>query len=128
MPGQEFLDRALRPTSTSILSSRPHAGGRTQEMKRKADARGDEAEANGHSKRAATGGNGLPKSTGLQDSDAGVPPRFGPGIFDSKTIESCASSYARSAPYQHAVVSGLIHDDLLRSVRQEILENIHPLK
>lgn len=125
MPGQEFLDRALRPTTTSILYSRPHAGGRTQEMKRKADPRGDEAEANGHSKRAATGENGLPKATGLQDSDAGVPSRFGPGILDSKTIESCASSYARSAPYQHAVVSRLINDDLLRSVRQEILENIH---
>ncbi|KAK4539145.1 hypothetical protein LTR36_001203 [Oleoguttula mirabilis] len=82
-------------------------------MKRKADQT-DATAANGHHhrKKAATVANGL------RD-------RFGPAIFDVATVKQYASDYASSEPYKHAVVSSLIDDTLLRSVRREILDNIH---
>ncbi|KAK5724928.1 putative component of NuA3 histone acetyltransferase complex [Elasticomyces elasticus] len=51
--------------------------------------------------------------------------RFGPGLFDPSTVQKYTSSYAASEPYKHAVVSHLIDDELLRSVRTEIVDNIH---
>jgi prolyl 3-hydroxylase /prolyl 3,4-dihydroxylase len=48
---------------------------------------------------------------------------FGPAVFDR--VDEYAEAYATSSPYKHAVVSDLIDDKLLRSVRREILSNIH---
>ncbi|KAK3657754.1 putative component of NuA3 histone acetyltransferase complex [Elasticomyces elasticus] len=59
------------------------------------------------------------------ESNTGSQERFGPGLFDSSTIQKYASSHAASEPYKHAVVSNLIDDELLRSVRTEIVDNIH---
>ncbi|KAK5727431.1 putative component of NuA3 histone acetyltransferase complex [Elasticomyces elasticus] len=59
------------------------------------------------------------------DSKIGLQERFGPGLFDSSTVQEYASSYAASEPYKHAVISNLIDDELLRSVRMEIVDNIH---
>ncbi|KAK5685458.1 putative component of NuA3 histone acetyltransferase complex [Elasticomyces elasticus] len=70
------------------------------------------SETSGRTKRVAV------ESNGLQE-------RFGPGLFDSSTVQKYASSYAASEPYKHAVVSNLIDDGLLRSVRNEIVDNIH---
>lgn len=50
---------------------------------------------------------------------------FRQGLFSQETIKSHASEYATSGPYKHAVVSSLINDELLRSVRTEIVENVH---
>ncbi|CAK4031079.1 Prolyl 3,4-dihydroxylase ofd1 [Lecanosticta acicola] len=50
---------------------------------------------------------------------------FRQGLFDSSIVKGYAEEYAASRPYKHAVVSGLIADDLLRSVRSEIVDNIH---
>ncbi|KAK5111389.1 hypothetical protein LTR85_012163 [Meristemomyces frigidus] len=80
-------------------------------MKRKAD-QAEVTAPNGHRKKAATAANGM------RD-------RFGGGLFDSATVKKYASEYAGSEPYKHAVVSSLVHAELLRSVRTEILENIH---
>ncbi|KAI7527118.1 hypothetical protein KC331_g16540, partial [Hortaea werneckii] len=74
------------------------------------------AETNGHSKKPATD---------HQQQQHDMRERFGPDLFDKKTISTYAKDYAASAPYKHAVVSHLINDSLLRNVRQEILENIH---
>lgn len=81
-------------------------------MKRKADNADEQLSTNGHSKKRATQINGIHS-------------RFGPGLFDTKTLESYTTDYAASQPYKHAVVSDLIEDSLLRSVRSEILDNIH---
>jgi len=80
-------------------------------VKRKADAV-EEPSANGDSKKPATAAHGMHD-------------RFGEGLFDAATVKGYASEYAASEPYKHAVVSGLIDDSLLRSVRTEILDNIH---
>ncbi|WPH04955.1 Fe II 2-oxoglutarate-dependent dioxygenase like protein [Acrodontium crateriforme] len=80
-------------------------------MKRKADA-SDPAVANGHSKKQAV------------DPDA-MHARFAAGLFDQATRDNYTSQYAASEPYKHAVVSRLMDDALLRSVRSEITQNIH---
>ncbi|EMC94259.1 hypothetical protein BAUCODRAFT_36731 [Baudoinia panamericana UAMH 10762] len=86
-------------------------------MKRKAAEALQELNGNGHAqvKRPATEANGA--------ND--MRPRFASGLFSDETVKSYSSAYATSEPYRHAVVSGLINDDLLRSVRSEIVENIH---
>jgi prolyl 3-hydroxylase /prolyl 3,4-dihydroxylase len=83
-------------------------------MKRKADAVDGPAAAtaNGRSKKAAT------EANAIRD-------RFGPAIFEPETVKSYADGYVVSGPYKHAVVCGLVEDGLLRSVRREILDNIH---
>lgn len=54
-----------------------------------------------------------------------VEAQFGDNLFAEKTVKDYTDSYAESAPYKHAVVHGLMNDSLLRSVRTEIIENIH---
>jgi len=51
--------------------------------------------------------------------------RFASNLFSSDSVKQYSKAYANSEPYKHAVVSGLVDDALLRSVRREILENIH---
>ncbi|KAF2158994.1 hypothetical protein M409DRAFT_30529 [Zasmidium cellare ATCC 36951] len=55
----------------------------------------------------------------------GIHANFRNGLFEQDTVQGYASEYASSGPYKHAVVSDLINDDLLRSVRSEILDSIH---
>ncbi|KAK3112144.1 putative component of NuA3 histone acetyltransferase complex [Teratosphaeriaceae sp. CCFEE 6253] len=82
-------------------------------MKRKAETLDDgETATNGHAKRPAT-------------SPHGAHRHFGPGIFDDTTVDQYATAYATSKPYKHAVISNLIDDTLLRSVRAETIDNIH---
>lgn len=40
-------------------------------------------------------------------------------------MKEYTKQYARSEPYKHSVISSLINDELLRSVRLEIKENVH---
>lgn len=81
-------------------------------------------------KRTAETSDDLPGTSGhikkKQVTEAnGVHGRFGEGLFERKTLETYSADYANSTPYKHAVVSNLIEDSLLRSVRSEILDNIH---
>lgn len=80
-------------------------------MKRKAEDSGSTI-SNGNGKRLATEASGLKA-------------HFSDGLFAPETVKHYAEKYANSDPYRHAVVSNLIGDTLLRSVRSEILENIH---
>ncbi|TVY88829.1 Prolyl 3,4-dihydroxylase [Lachnellula willkommii] len=57
-------------------------------------------------------------------SDEDVQKSFRKGLFDKETLKKSTNSYAESEPYKHAVMSSLINDDLLRSVRNEIRENV----
>lgn len=54
-----------------------------------------------------------------------VEAQFGDNLFAEKTLKGYTDDYAGSAPYKHAVVHGLMNDSLLRSVRTEIIDNIH---
>ncbi|RSM12960.1 hypothetical protein CDV31_006061 [Fusarium ambrosium] len=50
--------------------------------------------------------------------------RFRAGLFDKDVLDSYTTQYAESAPYKHAVINGLVNDELLRSVRAEIKANV----
>ncbi|KAI1341491.1 2-oxoglutarate and Fe(II) dioxygenase domain-containing protein 1 [Xylariaceae sp. FL0016] len=50
--------------------------------------------------------------------------RFRKGLFDKKILDKYTSDYATSSPYKHSVIHELIDDSLLRSVRDEIKDNV----
>ena len=54
-----------------------------------------------------------------------VEAQFGDNLFAEKTLKGYTDDYAVSTPYKHAVVHSLMNDSLLRSVRTEIIDNIH---
>ncbi|GKT40016.1 prolyl 3,4-dihydroxylase ofd1 [Colletotrichum spaethianum] len=80
-------------------------------MKRKADSRIDD-------KRASK-----KKSKTTLSADV-AKSRFRKGLFDKKVLDSYTREYATSSPYKHSVINGLVDDSLLRSVRDEIRENV----
>ncbi|KZZ96054.1 Oxoglutarate/iron-dependent oxygenase, C-terminal degradation domain protein [Moelleriella libera RCEF 2490] len=51
--------------------------------------------------------------------------RFRRGLFDKAVLETYTKEYAASTPYKHAVIHELVNDKLLRSVRDEVRENLH---
>jgi Rps23 Pro-64 3,4-dihydroxylase Tpa1-like proline 4-hydroxylase len=73
----------------------------------------------GDSEAAVANGNGKKRAT------ENIQERFRDGLYKRETVEAYATEYAESSPYKHAVVRDLINDDLLRSVRNEIVNNIH---
>ncbi|KAH8893742.1 hypothetical protein GQ53DRAFT_96558 [Thozetella sp. PMI_491] len=58
----------------------------------------------------------------LTDDEAKA--RFRKGLFDQAVLDGYTSAYASSTPYKHSVISELIDDALLRSVRSEIKANV----
>ncbi|WYZ42973.1 hypothetical protein EsH8_VI_000672 [Colletotrichum jinshuiense] len=80
-------------------------------MKRKADSRVDDKKP---SKK---------KSKTTLSADV-AKSRFREGLFDKKVHESYTTEYANSSPYKHSVINGLVNDKLLRSVRDEIRDNV----
>ena len=50
---------------------------------------------------------------------------FREGLFSKDILQKYSSEYATSEPYKHAIISSLIDDTLLRSVRNEVRENVH---
>ncbi|KDN50885.1 hypothetical protein RSAG8_00512, partial [Rhizoctonia solani AG-8 WAC10335] len=48
---------------------------------------------------------------------------FYPGLLDEANVAGLNAQYAESAPYKHAVVPSLFSDELLKKVKDEILEN-----
>ncbi|QIW94673.1 hypothetical protein AMS68_000191 [Peltaster fructicola] len=81
-------------------------------VKRKADALGESDHING---RAAK------KAAAVSDTHAA----FAPSLFSIKLRTQYRKTYASSTPYKHAVVSPLIADNLLRAVREEVIEHVN---
>ncbi|KAK6205857.1 hypothetical protein LQW54_008152 [Pestalotiopsis sp. IQ-011] len=57
-------------------------------------------------------------------SDAEVAARFRNGLLKQDVLDSYTKEYAESEPYKHCVIHELIDDKLLRSVREEIKDNV----
>ncbi|KKY13897.1 putative 2og-fe oxygenase family protein [Phaeomoniella chlamydospora] len=81
-------------------------------MKRKAEDLNGSADTSPQAKRKALYGTSIES-------------RFTAGLFDSSTLEKFTSEYEKSQPYKHAVIPSLIEHSLLRSVREEIIANVH---
>ncbi|KAI1645692.1 Oxoglutarate and iron-dependent oxygenase degradation C-term-domain-containing protein [Daldinia loculata] len=62
------------------------------------------------------------KKTSLSDEEAKK--RFRKGLFDKDILDKYTQGYAKSTPYKHSVIHELIDDTLLRSVREEIKDNV----
>jgi Rps23 Pro-64 3,4-dihydroxylase Tpa1-like proline 4-hydroxylase len=58
-------------------------------------------------------------------SEDQVKESFRTGLFAPDVLKKYTNEYAASEPYKHSVISPLIDDALLRSVRNEIRENVH---
>lgn len=46
-------------------------------------------------------------------------------MFDESSLQKSIREYATSTPYKHGIICPLVNDQLLRSVRSEIQENVH---
>ncbi|KAI9858524.1 MAG: hypothetical protein M1824_004260 [Vezdaea acicularis] len=62
------------------------------------------------------------KKRTLLNGDSNVD--FRASLFELKVKQSYINSYAQSQPYKHGVIENLISEDLLRSVRLEIQDNL----
>ncbi|KAF8709690.1 Oxoglutarate and iron-dependent oxygenase degradation C-term, partial [Rhizoctonia solani] len=49
---------------------------------------------------------------------------FYPGLLDETNVAGLNAQYAESGPYKHAVVPSLFSDELLKAVKDEILDNV----
>ncbi|KAF8743003.1 Oxoglutarate and iron-dependent oxygenase degradation C-term, partial [Rhizoctonia solani] len=49
---------------------------------------------------------------------------FYPGLLDEANVAGLNAQYAESGPYKHAVVPSLFSDELLKAVKDEILDNV----
>ncbi|KAK7752408.1 putative component of NuA3 histone acetyltransferase complex [Diatrype stigma] len=65
-----------------------------------------------------------PKKTKSSLSDEEAKKRFRKGLFDKKVLGQYTKGYAESSPYKHSVIHSLVDDKLLRSVRDEIKDNV----
>ncbi|KAG5946245.1 hypothetical protein E4U60_004387 [Claviceps pazoutovae] len=86
-------------------------------MKRKAE---DEAVGSLDS----SGSPGSHKKSKTSPSAETIQQRFRNGLFDTSVRDAYTKEYASSAPYKHAVIHELVDDILLRSVRDEVCNNL----
>jgi Rps23 Pro-64 3,4-dihydroxylase Tpa1-like proline 4-hydroxylase len=54
----------------------------------------------------------------------GIIGNFHPSLLDEPSVVSLNAQYSASQPYKHAVIPKLFSDELLRNVKDEILENV----
>jgi hypothetical protein len=54
----------------------------------------------------------------------GIVGNFHSGLLDESSVVSLNAQYAASQPYKHAVIPKIFSDELLRNVKDEILENV----
>lgn len=72
---------------------------------------------------AVTEDTGVSKQAKLETST--LYEKFSTGLFDSQNRDAVRSQIASSEPYKHGVIPTLMNDQLLRKVRQEVMENLH---
>lgn len=66
----------------------------------------------------------LPEPKRRKTISEGSTYEFHPGLLDESNVAGLNAQYAGSGPYKHAVVPHLFSDDLLRKVKDEILDNV----
>ncbi|KAG5941306.1 hypothetical protein E4U59_001821 [Claviceps monticola] len=70
------------------------------------------------------GSPGRHKKSKTSPSAETIKQRFRHGLFDTSVRDAFRKEYASSAPYKHAVIHELVDDTLLRSVRDEVCNNL----
>ncbi|KAL3421218.1 pkhd-type hydroxylase tpa1 [Phlyctema vagabunda] len=74
---------------------------------------------------SSNGKGGLKKRAKTVISPEETKKAFRKGLFAPEVLSKYTTGYADSTPYKHSVIHELIDDSLLRSVRDEIRENVH---
>ncbi|KAG6233487.1 hypothetical protein E4U26_001838, partial [Claviceps purpurea] len=72
----------------------------------------------------SSGSPGSHKKSKTSPSTETIQKRFRNGLFDTSVRDAYTKEYASSAPYKHAVIHELVDDTLLRSVRDEVCNNL----
>ncbi|KAG6140623.1 hypothetical protein E4U22_008258 [Claviceps purpurea] len=72
----------------------------------------------------SSGSPGSHKKSKTSSSTETIQKRFRNGLFDTSVRDAYTKEYASSAPYKHAVIHELVDDTLLRSVRDEVCNNL----
>ncbi|KAG6064551.1 hypothetical protein E4U32_000144 [Claviceps aff. humidiphila group G2b] len=72
----------------------------------------------------SSGSSGSHKKSKTSPSAETIQQRFRNGLFDTSVRDAYTKEYASSAPYKHAVIHELVDDTLLRSVRDEVCNNL----
>ncbi|KAG6169005.1 hypothetical protein E4U11_004855 [Claviceps purpurea] len=72
----------------------------------------------------SSGSTGSHKKSKTSPSTETIQKRFRNGLFDTSVRDAYTKEYASSAPYKHAVIHELVDDTLLRSVRDEVCNNL----
>ncbi|KAG6297751.1 hypothetical protein E4U09_001245 [Claviceps aff. purpurea] len=72
----------------------------------------------------SSGSPGSHKKSKTSPSTETIQNRFRNGLFDTSVRDAYTKEYASSAPYKHAVIHELVDDTLLRSVRDEVCNNL----
>ena len=67
----------------------------------------------------------LEPSTKKHEVESDVKKNFRKDLFEQQTLDHYTQDYRASSPYKHGVISDLIEPELLRSVRNEIRDNIN---
>ncbi|KAF3911851.1 hypothetical protein AA313_de0208775 [Arthrobotrys entomopaga] len=66
------------------------------------------------------------KTAMIQGQDSAlIKKSFRKDLFSDANVDSLKEFHENSGPYQHCVINNVVSNSLLRSVREEIMENIH---
>ncbi|KAJ5038880.1 uncharacterized protein L3040_006559 [Drepanopeziza brunnea f. sp. 'multigermtubi'] len=113
-PARQKLLLEETDISTASIALPQHTNYRRSTMKRKADTQPGSQDGKGILKKRAK----------IVLSSEDVKKSFRKGLFAKDVLRKYGEDYAKSEPYKHGVITSLIDDDLLRSVRDEIRENV----
>ncbi|RVD85817.1 uncharacterized protein DFL_004124 [Arthrobotrys flagrans] len=118
-----------RSSAKRVADEAPETNGRSSAKRSKSAQNGSSngSKANGAKSKDSKKVNKKGKKTAMiqgQD-DAMIKKSFRKDLFSDANVVSLRDFHEKSGPYQHCVINNLISKPLLRSVRAEIMENIH---
>ncbi|KAF3079242.1 hypothetical protein TWF706_003400 [Orbilia oligospora] len=118
-----------RSSAKRVADEAPETNGRSSAKRSKSAQNGSSngSKANGAESKASKKVDKKGKKTAMiqgQD-DAMIKKSFRKDLFSDANVVSLRDFHENSGPYQHCVINNLISKPLLRSVRAEIMENIH---
>ncbi|KAK6543981.1 hypothetical protein TWF694_000698 [Orbilia ellipsospora] len=123
--------------STRSKSSTKRVADEALEANGRPQAKRAKSSQNGTSNGSAKGKNGTTaspkkadkkgkKTAMIQGQDSAlIKKSFRKDLFSDSNVNSLKEFHENSGPYQHCVINNVVSSSLLRSVREEIMENIH---
>ncbi|EPS41341.1 hypothetical protein H072_4764 [Dactylellina haptotyla CBS 200.50] len=116
-----------RSSAKRVADEAPETNGRSSAKRTKSTENGS---ANGSAKSSgaakAKADKKGKKTAKIQGQDSAMTKKsFRKDLFSDDNVDSLREFHEKSGPYQHCVINDVVSTSLLRSVRAEIMENIH---